>query len=70
MRLHARVEAWTDAIALYRDSLAATPNSAKLQYNLDAAYERDSDFEQADDARRRTLTLQPTTPKRLLGLAI
>lgn len=66
VRLWHRENDWHDSIALYRSSLLATPQSAKLYHNLGDVYMSRGDLEQASVSYSKGLELSPTDA----GLAI
>jgi Tfp pilus assembly protein PilF len=54
-RLEWRLADWRDPVRLYRSSLAATPRSFKLGYNLGAVYEEEGRYGEALVAYRESL---------------
>ncbi len=59
VRLRSRVADWTDPVALYRNSLEATPQSASLSYNTGFALRDQGDLDQAETYYLRAIQLRP-----------
>lgn len=58
-RLEARLRDWCDPVALYQNSLQATPNSASLYFNLGFSSREKGDLATAEHAYREAIRLQP-----------
>jgi Flp pilus assembly protein TadD len=58
-RLEARVRDWCDPVALYQNSLKATPNSASLYFNLGFSTREKGDLETAEHSYLEAIRLQP-----------
>jgi tetratricopeptide (TPR) repeat protein len=58
-RLRSRVADWDDPVALYRNSLIATPKSANLYYNLGFSLRQRGELQDALKAYQETVRLQP-----------
>jgi Flp pilus assembly protein TadD len=69
-RLCTRVQDWRDPVALYRNSLKATPNSPKLLYNLGIVLRDRGELEEAEQANRAALALRPDDPNTVFNLAV
>ncbi|HEX3941288.1 MAG TPA: tetratricopeptide repeat protein [Acidobacteriaceae bacterium] len=67
-RLHARILDWGDSASLYRSSLAASPGSVKLHYNLGAVLENRGELAQAALSYQDTLDLEPLYEPAIAGL--
>lgn len=68
VRLHLRVLSWANPVTLYRSSLAVTPRSSQLWYDLGAAYEKADDFSRAVTAYQRAAALDPSYAQAWSGL--
>jgi protein O-mannosyl-transferase len=67
-RLQSRLVDWSDPALLYRSSLEASPNSAKLLYNLGAVEEKRGELADAGLRYRSVLLLSPNFEKAIAGL--
>jgi len=68
-RLVVRVEDWQQPLALYRNSLETTPNSATLRKNLADVYVDQGNFQEAVAEYQRSLSFTPDDPKTVLNYA-
>ena len=67
-RVQTRVMDWTDPTRLYLSSLQATPDSAKLLYNLGAVSEQRGRLDTAKTAYGKALSLKPQYEPAIAGL--
>jgi tetratricopeptide (TPR) repeat protein len=68
-RLRTRVLDWGDPVALYQNSLEATPKSQLLAYNLGLEYRRKGDFPNAVKSFNQALVLSPRNTGTAINLA-
>ncbi len=68
-RLTARVQDWQEPIALYRNSLKATPRSAYLEKDLGDVYAEQGKFQQAVTEYAKSLSITRDDPKTTLNYA-
>jgi tetratricopeptide (TPR) repeat protein len=68
-RLVTRVQDWQQPLALYRNSLEATPRSAYLQKNLADVYAAQGEPQQAVVEYTKLLSFAPNDPKTILNYA-
>jgi tetratricopeptide (TPR) repeat protein len=68
-RLTTRVQDWREPIALYRNSLKATPRSAYLEKNLGDVYADQGEFQQALAEYRKSLSTTRDDPNAILNYA-
>ena len=60
---------YADSIPLFRDAVAAQPNSAELHFNLATAYAHNQDYPHAAEEYKETLRLDPNHIEAELSLA-
>jgi protein O-mannosyl-transferase len=68
-RLNARVLDWQQEISIYAGSLAATPRSSVLLYNLGVAFAERGDNSKAIDYYQRAIGLNPDYTSAIINLA-
>ncbi|HEY4763192.1 MAG TPA: tetratricopeptide repeat protein [Candidatus Sulfotelmatobacter sp.] len=68
-RLNARVLDWRQEISIYAKSLAATPRSSVLLYNLGLAFAERGDNSRAADYYQRAIGLNPGYTSAIINLA-
>ena len=68
-RLTERVDDWSNPIALYRNSLQATPRSAYLEKNLGDVYADRGEFQEAVTEYTKSLSITRNDPKTILNYA-
>jgi protein O-mannosyl-transferase len=68
-RLNARVLDWREEISIYAESLAATPRSSVLLYNLGVAFAERGDNSKAADYYQRAIGLNPDYTAAIINLA-
>ena len=68
-RLATRVQDWQEPIALFRNSLTATPRSAYLEKDLGDVYEDQGEFQQAITEYTKSLSIARDDPKTILNYA-
>jgi protein O-mannosyl-transferase len=68
-RLNARVLDWRQEVSIYAESLAATPRSSVLLYNLGVAFAERGDNSKAADYYQRAIGLNPAYTSAIINLA-
>jgi tetratricopeptide (TPR) repeat protein len=69
LRLHARVLDWRQEISIYTKSLAATPRSSVLLYNLGVVFGERGDNSKAADYYQRAIGFNPDYTAAIINLA-